>query len=136
MSGASSEGVAYAAVWQSETVTEPISHAEPSGWLTFGEVAERLGVPEGKVKQYAREGQLLAVRREGQWRVPAELVANRTVLRHLPGVLTLLYDAGYSAEEALHWLYEPDDSLPGTPAVALGSNNATEVKRRAQAVGF
>ena len=62
-----------------------------------------------------RDGSLLAVRRDGVLRVPAELVANDTVLKHLPGVLTLLRDAGYNDEEALRWLYTADDTLPGTP---------------------
>jgi hypothetical protein len=57
-------------------------------------------------------------------------------MKHLPGVLTLLRDAGYNEEEALRWLYTPDDTLPGTPAEVLGSDGATEVKRRAQALGF
>ncbi|HWB35194.1 MAG TPA: Rv2175c family DNA-binding protein, partial [Rugosimonospora sp.] len=39
-------------------------------------------------------------------------------------------------EEALRWLYTPDPALPGTPAVALAGAQATEVKRRAQALGF
>ena len=52
--------------------------------------------------------------------VPAELVAGN-VLKHLPGVLTLLRDAGYNDEEALRWLYSPDDTLPGTPAEALAA---------------
>ena len=70
-------------------------------------------------------------------RVPEELVANSTVLKHLPGVLTLLHDAGYNEEEALRWLYRPDDTLRGgAPARALGGDAATEVKRRAQALGF
>jgi Rv2175c C-terminal domain of unknown function len=106
-------------------------------WLTLPEVAERLELPVTKVHQMLREHALLAVRREGVLRVPAELVANRTVLKHLPGVLTLLHDAGYNDEEALRWLYQSDDTLPGrTPAQALGSESATEVKRRAQALGF
>ncbi|MBX6724103.1 MAG: DNA-binding protein [Dactylosporangium sp.] len=83
-----------------------------------------------------RDKALLAVRRDGVLRVPAELVANRTVLKHLPGVLTLLADAGYSDEEALRWLYDYDETLPGTPAAALAGDQATEVKRRAQALGF
>lgn len=68
--------------------------------------------------------------------MPAELVANEIVRKHLSGVLTLLHDAGYDDEEALRWLYQPDDTLPGTPAVALGGDRAREVKRRAQALGF
>jgi hypothetical protein len=33
-------------------------------------------------------------------------------------------------------LYTADESLPGCPAVALSGEKATEVKRRAQALGF
>jgi len=93
-------------------------------------------MPINRVHQMVRERALLAVRQDGVLRVPAELVANRTVLKHLPGVLTLLHDAGYTDEEVLRWLYTADETLPGTPAVALGGDRATEVKRRAQALGF
>jgi hypothetical protein len=118
----------------SETTTgEPVS---PSSWITLPELAEHMGVPVTKVRQMIGDGSLLAVRRDGVLRVPAELVAGRNVLKHLPGVLTLLRDAGYNDEEALRWLYSPDDSLPGTPAEALDRGGATEVKRRAQALGF
>jgi len=108
----------------------------PTGWITLPDVAEKLDVPVSKVHQMVRERALLAVRDGGVLRVPAELVANRTVVKHLPGVLTLLHDAGYTDEEMLRWLYRPDDTLPGTPATALGGPRATEVKRRAQALGF
>jgi len=113
-----------------------VAQGEPESWLTVPDVAELLDVPVTKVHQMIRDGALLAVRREGVLRVPAELVANRTVLKHLPGVLTLLRDVGYNDEEALRWLFEADDTLPGTPARALGGDLATEVKRRAQALGF
>jgi hypothetical protein len=99
-------------------------------------VAEQLGVPVTRVHQMLRDGTILAVRRDGVLRVPAELVAGSNVLKHLPGVLTLLRDAGYNDEEALRWLYSPDETLPGTPAAALAGQAATEVKRRAQALGF
>lgn len=108
----------------------------PAAWLTVPEIAERLEVPINRVHQMIRDRALLAVRQDGVLQVPAELVANRTVLKHLPGVLTLLHDAGYNDDEALRWLYRPDDTLPGTPAEALGGDRATEVKRRAQALGF
>jgi Rv2175c C-terminal domain of unknown function len=113
-----------------------VSNTAPETWLTLADVAERLELPVTKVHQMIRDGALLAVRHEGTERVPAELVANRNVLKHLPGVITLLRDAGYNDEEALRWLYEPDETLPGTPAEALGGGNPTEVKRRAQALGF
>lgn len=109
---------------------------EPSGWLTLPDVAARLNVPVTKVHQMLRDRELLAVVRDGVRRVPSELVANDNVRKHLPGVLTLLHDAGYSDEEALQWLYRPDETLPGTPAAALSGAQAREVKRRAQALGF
>ena len=109
---------------------------EPAEWLTVPEIAQRLDVPVTRVHQMLRDHQLLAVRRDGVLRIPAELVAGRNVLKHLPGVLTVLHDAGYNDEEALRWLYTADDTLPGTPAVALDGTRATEVKRRAQALGF
>jgi hypothetical protein len=117
-------------------VSETTSEAGRANWLTFPDVAERLGVAVSKVHQMVRDGALLAVRQDGVRQVPAELVANRTILKHLPGVITLLRDAGYGDDEALRWLYRYDDSLPGTPAEALAGEHATEVKRRAQALGF
>lgn len=116
-------------------MTEPVP-VDPAGWLTLPDVAERLDVSISKVHQMIRDRELLAVRRDGIRRVPAELVANRTVLKHLPGVLNLLHDAGYDDDAALRWLYLADDTLPGTPAAALGGDRAREVKRRAQALGF
>jgi excisionase family DNA binding protein len=109
---------------------------EPAAWLTVPEVAERLEVPLTSVHQMIRDRTLIAVRRDGVLRIPAELVATPTVRKHLPGILTLLHDAGYNDTEALRWLYEPDDTLAGTPADALGGDQAVEVKRRAQALGF
>jgi hypothetical protein len=121
-------------------VTEPASRTgqlvEPSGWLSLVEVAQRLDLQLNQVRQMIRDRTLLAVRRDGQPKVPAELIATPTVRKHLPGVLTLLYDAGYTEEEALRWLYTADESLPGYPAAALAGDAATEVKRRAQALGF
>lgn len=108
---------------------------EPAAWLSLPEVAQRLDVGVNQVRQLVRDRSLLAVRRDGALRVPAELIAP-TVRKHLPGVLTLLHDAGYNDEETLRWLYTADETLPGYPAKALGGDKATEVKRRAQAVGF
>ena len=108
----------------------------PAEWCTLPDVAEQLDVPVNKVHQLVREKALIAVRRDGVLHVPAELVAGKLVIKHLPGVLTLLYDAGYNDEEALRWLYTPDDTLPGTPAEALCGDRAREVKRRAQALGY
>lgn len=118
------------------TETSPQDSEGPGSWLTLPDVAERLEVRVTRVRQMVRDGTLLAVRRDGVLQVPAELVANDNVLKHLPGVLTLLHDAGYNDEDALRWLYAADESLPGVPAEALNGPQATEVKRRAQALGF
>jgi hypothetical protein len=115
----------------SESVT-----AGPAAWVNLPDVADRLDLSISKVNQMIRDGHLLAVRRDGVRVVPAELIENDTVLKHLPGVLTLLRDAGYNDEEAIRWLYEPDKALDGNAATGLGGDRAREVKRRAQALGF
>jgi hypothetical protein len=122
-------------LWHAVGVSESVT-AGPAEWINLPDVSEKLDVSISKVHQMIRDGQLLAVKRDGIRVVPAELVANSTVLKHLPGVLTLLRDAGYNDEEAVRWLYEPDETLDGNAAKGLGGDRAREVKRRAQALGF
>ncbi|GAB3670456.1 Rv2175c family DNA-binding protein [Streptomyces sparsus] len=105
-------------------------------WLNLPEIAELLDVPVTRVRQWVREGQLIAARR-GENRVlmvPADFIGDGRIVKGLTGTLTLLRDDGFSDEEMLEWLFTPDDSLPGTPAQALKENRGTEVKRRAQAL--
>ena len=104
-------------------------------WLTLPEVADRLGVPVNRVRQMLADHQLAAARREGVLAVPADFVREGKVLKGLPGTLTLLADARYTDDEAVRWLFT-DDDLPGSPVQALAENRGTEVKRRAQALGF
>jgi len=120
----------------SDSVPEAAKLVEPAGWLTLPEIAEMLDLKVNKVHQLVRERQMLAVRTNGVLRVPSEFLANDTVRKHLPGVLNVLLDAGYNDEEAMRWLFTDDPSLPGTPVTALAGDRATEVKRRAQALGF
>lgn len=105
-------------------------------WLPLPDVAEVLGLDILRTRQLVRERQMLAVRRDGVLYVPAAFVQDGRVLKGLPGVLTLLTDARYTDDEALGWLFTADDSLPGTPVQALRENRGTEIKRRAQALGF
>ena len=126
-------------------MTDPRSAAEQAhadafealvpAWLTVPEAADLLGVGVNRVRQLVTDRQLLAVRREGVLMVPADFVQDGRVLKGLPGVLTLLADARYADDEALRWLYT-DDDIPGSPVQALVENRGTEVKRRAQALGF
>ena len=104
--------------------------------LTVPELAERLGTDVVRARSAIKEGTFLAVRRDGVVVVPERQLDGDQPVKHLVPVLRLLRDAGYSDEEALRWLATPDDSLPGSPFDALHENRATEVKRRAQALGF
>jgi excisionase family DNA binding protein len=108
-----------------------------TAWLTLPEAAELLGVGANRIRQLVSDRQLIAVRRgeNNALMVPADFVQDGRVLKGLPGVLTLLKDARYADDEALRWLYT-DDDLPGSPVQALVENRGTEVKRRAQALGF
>ncbi|GAA0624716.1 Rv2175c family DNA-binding protein [Sporichthya brevicatena] len=119
-----------------------VVEAAVSEWLTVPDVAERLGTDVIKVRALLKDRQLLA-RRRGErdvLSIPAEFVQDGPdgpqVLKGLPGTLVLLADARYSDEEALRWLFTADDTLPGTPVDALRANRGTEVRRRAQALGF
>ncbi|HVE25749.1 MAG TPA: Rv2175c family DNA-binding protein [Sporichthya sp.] len=109
-----------------------------SRWLTMPDVAEQLGIDANRARGLLKDRQLIA-RRRGErdvLSVPAEFLQDGAVLKGLPGTLVLLADAGYSDDEAMRWLFTPDDSLPGTPVDALRANRGTEVRRRAQALGF
>jgi Rv2175c C-terminal domain of unknown function len=106
-------------------------------WLTVGEVGDALGLPPTRVQQLLRAGSLAGTRGpDGVLRVPADFLAEGTIVKGLPGVLTLLRDAGFTDEESVRWLHTADDSLPGTPIAALRTDRGKEVKRRAQALGF
>ena len=107
-------------------------------WLTVPDAADRLDIDVGKVRQLIRDRRVIAIRRGDPPRLelPAAFIQTGGVLKGLPGLLTVLADAGYDDEASLRWLFTPDDSLPGTPVQALAQNRGTEVKRRAQALAF
>ena len=107
-------------------------------WVTVPDAAESLGLEVTRVRQLVREGLVIAARAEvgGPLSIPADFIGEGQVLKSLPGVLNLLRDARFNDVEALRWLYTADDSLPGRPVDALGENRGTEVRRRAQALGF
>jgi hypothetical protein len=116
-------------------MTEPLSvmDALVDDWIGQAEVARRLAVPVSKVRQLAREHQLVLA---ADGRVPALFLDDAGIVKGLPGTLTLLADAGYDDVEATRWLFTTDDSLPGRPIDALRADRGREVRRRAQALGF
>jgi excisionase family DNA binding protein len=104
--------------------------------LTQAEVAEVLGISANRVRQLLRENKLMAVPGSGGARIPADFLQDGAVLRHLPGLITVLRDGGFSEQEVFDWLFRDDESLPGTPVEALRGDRHTEVTRRAQALAF
>ena len=104
--------------------------------LTPADVARMLGVSQNRVRQLIREGKLVAVPGSGNSQIPADFVQDGAILKHLPGLLTVLRDGGFSDEEVFEWLFREDDTLPGSPVEALRGDRHTEVTRRAQALAF
>lgn len=116
-------------------------------------VAELLGIPVTKVHRQLREGQLVAVRRNGIPVVPQAFLTGADgpsahIVRALPGLLAVLRDGGYHDAEILRWLFTADPSLTITrdgvrestpnarPVDALHAHQAREVLRRAQAMAY
>jgi hypothetical protein len=106
-------------------------------WLDWAGAAEQLGITVSKVRTMIREHQLAqAVPRPGAGQqVPADFIQDGLVVKGLPGLLTVLHDAGYDDRECIAWLFL-DADLPGRPIDALRENRGAEVKRRAQALGY
>lgn len=121
-----------------ETTDDPRLDALVGEWLDWSQASDELHVSVSKVRQLIREHQLAAavpVPGAGQ-KIPAELVQDGEIVKGLPGLLTVLHDAGYDDRAAIAWLFTADDTLPGRPVDALRENRGSEVKRRAQSMGF
>ncbi|HUL25447.1 MAG TPA: Rv2175c family DNA-binding protein [Streptosporangiaceae bacterium] len=106
-------------------------------WLTLPDVAERLGLPQSRVRQLLRDRKLVAVHRsDGTLCVPTAFFDGNQIVKGLHGTLTVLFDCGLDESESLRWLFTADDSLPGTPIQAMAEHRGTEVNRRAQALAL
>ena len=116
--------------------------------LPISEVADYLHQPVSRVRDRINKGQLIAVNRDKQLQIPARFFNGLndegqpepgervTINKHVPGLIALMSDGGYSNEEILNYLFTDDDTLPGRPIDALHGHLAREVMRRAQAMGF
>ena len=109
-----------------------------SSWLTLPDAAEQLGLEVSQVRRLLDEGRLLEVRRGDPpvRSVPAEMIMDGAVVKHLPGTITVLRDAGFSDTEAIAWLFDEDETLPGRPIDQLRRGQRGEVRRRAQALAL
>jgi hypothetical protein len=113
-------------------VTAPASRT----WLTIPDLVELLGVSPGRVRRLIDDHALLAVRVDGVLKVPADFVRDGEPLHELRGTVVVLHDAGFSDDEAMRWLLEPDETLGAAPIDALRAGRKAEVRRVAQALGF
>ncbi|MUM18645.1 helix-turn-helix domain-containing protein [Mycobacterium sp. CBMA271] len=117
--------------------------------FTLKEVAARLRLPVNKVQQYLRDGELIAVKRDGEIKVPVIFFSvDGPVVKHLFGLLSVLRDGGFHEPEIMRWLFTGDESLTVTrdgtterieaarPVDALHGHQAREVLRRAQAMAY
>lgn len=106
-------------------------------WLDWGQVGARLGVTPAKVRTMIRDHELAAAVPVpgGGPRVPADFLEDDQLVKGLPGLLTLLNDAGFGDRESIAWIFL-DADLPGRPIDALRENRGSEVKRRAQAMAL
>jgi hypothetical protein len=124
--------------WQSLTVAQSSSNpAQPEiRWLTVPDLVEQLGIGVSKVRRLIEDRALLASRVDGVWRVPELFLRDGEPLPELRGTLIVLADSGFSDDEAMHWILEPDESLGTSPIEALRAGRKAEVRRVAQALGF
>ncbi|QPK82694.1 DNA-binding protein [Corynebacterium qintianiae] len=105
--------------------------------MPLPDVAEYLDVPVTKVHDLIGAHKLLVYRRDGVKYVPSLLLGEGGELsKFVGGAIMVLHDGGYGEDEILHYLFTPDESLPGRPVDALHGHGAREVIRRAQAMAF
>ncbi len=107
-------------------------------WLDWPQVAAELDVPVSRVGRLVKEHQLAAaVPTPGAGaRVPAAFLQDGEIVKGVSGLVTLLHDAGFEDVDIITWVFTEDPTLPGRPIDALRENRGSEVKRRAQAMGF
>ena len=105
-----------------------------TNWLTVLEAADALGIPKGKVNRLLEEYSLVAVKKDGQLMIPAELIVDGEPLAPLRGTIILLLDSGYSIEESVQWLYTHSDVLGQTPLQSLLEGKKAPVRRLAQMI--
>ncbi len=108
-------------------------------WLDWVQAGELLGVTPAKVRTMIREHELAGAVPEPKagLKVPAAFIDadEGLVVKGLGGLLTLMHDNGFDDRQCIAWLFL-DADLPGRPIDALRENRGSEVKRRAQAMGF
>lgn len=112
----------------------PVS-AATTRWLSLPELVDVLAEPLSRVRRLLDELQLVGSRRDGVLRVPSVFIVDGAPLGSLRGTLFVLRDAGFSDDEAIDWLLEPEESIGLAPIDALRAGRKSEVRRVAQSLG-
>lgn len=109
-------------------------------WLSIPELGDRLGLPQRQARKLVEEGVVLSARVGPNLArcIPADFVEDDHFLPGLEGTITVLRDAHLSDEDALLWLFTPDESLPipGSPITMLQAHRKAEVRKRAAELAF
>lgn len=107
-------------------------------WFTVPDLAVALHTDVSRARQALRDLRVPLVRRgeHNVLSVPTAFVLDGHWVKGLAGLLNVLADGRFEANDALRWLFAADDTLPGTPIDALRENRGTEVRRRAQAMAL
>ena len=107
-------------------------------WAPLPDIAELTGLGISQVRRLLEDGAICGIKigEPKVLQVPLAFFVDGEVVKPLKGTLSTLHDAGFDDEEAIVWLFTPDDSLPGRPIDLLRVGNRKEVRRRAQALAF
>lgn len=103
-------------------------------WFTIPDLIDILGLPQNRIRRLIEDKHLLATRVDGVLKVPSDFIRDGAPLTELRGTLIVLGDGGFTDEEAMAWLLEPEQSLVAAPIDALRSGRKAEVRRVAQAL--
>jgi hypothetical protein len=101
-------------------------------WLTLPDLVEVLGEPLGRVRRLLDESYLVGSRRHGALAVPALFIKDGHPLPSLRGTVIVLHDAGFTDDEVIDWLLEPEETIGVAPIEALLAGRKSEVRRVAQ----
>lgn len=114
----------------------------PDQWYSIPEIADFLGVRQRDVRTMIDDSRLIA-RRQGEnnaWAINgAQFIEDSGAIIPLPslrGTLTVLYDSGFTKEEAFEWLLCANDEIGQTPLAALREGNVHAVRRVATGLAF
>ena len=119
-------------MWQSITVNNNLDPVQ--NWMSLDQAAEALNVPKGRVNRLLEEYSMVAVKRDGQLMIPADVIVSGEPLAPLRGTIIMLLDSGYSIEESINWLFTHSDVLGQTPLQSLLEGKKAPVRRLAQMI--